>query len=117
MQGEQGRNAMSAENQKNEEPVSSHCSKPEILPVGINQPALAGSRSWLTFDTSVAGEDRKRRELMALAFACATFCPHCIELRLKGAKAAGASQKEINEASLLAAVLRAETPDAMALQF
>ena len=100
--------------------MSEHYNKSEGLPFAPGQPALESSQSWLAADTSVAGKNclavsRKRRELMALAFACASFCPHCIELRLKSAKAAGASQREINEASLFAAVFRAETPDTMAL--
>ena len=95
--------------------MSGRGNKSEVLRFGPIQPTLESSQSWLAADTSVAGNGRKRRELMALAFACATFCPHCIESRLKGAKAGGASQKEINEASLFAAVLRAETPDTMAL--
>jgi len=111
---------MVSEDQRQEDSVSGHFNKSKVLQFGASQPELASSNSWLGLDTSVAAEDshavsRKRRELMALAFACATFCPHCIELRLKGARAAGASQKEINEASLFAAVLRAETPDTMAL--
>src|ERR1700688_5185175 len=63
---------------------------------------------------------RKYRELIALAVACTTQCPYCIEVHVKAAKAAGASREEITESSLLAAALRAggaATHGAMALKF
>ena len=37
---------------------------------------------------------RKYRELIAIAVACTTQCPYCIEAHAKGAKAAGASREE-----------------------
>ena len=63
---------------------------------------------------------RKYRELIAIAVACTTQCPYCIEAHAKGAKAAGASREEIVEASLVAAALRAggaATHGALALKF
>ncbi len=63
---------------------------------------------------------RKYRELIAVAVACTTQCPYCIEAHAKGAKAAGATREEIVEASLVAAALRAggaATHGAMALKF
>ena len=63
---------------------------------------------------------RKFRELIAIAVACTTQCPYCIEAHARGAKAAGASREEIVEASLVAAALRAggaATHGAMALKF
>lgn len=62
---------------------------------------------------------RKYRELIALAVACTTQRPYCIEVHIKAAKGAGA-REEIVEASLLAAALRAggaATHGAMALKF
>jgi len=80
--------------------------------------------AWLNLDKIVGREDgaipRKYRELIALAVACTTQCPYCIEAHVKGAKAAGASREEIAESSLLAAALRAggaATHGAMALKF
>jgi AhpD family alkylhydroperoxidase len=80
--------------------------------------------AWLALDKIVAREDgaipRKYRELIALAVACTTQCPYCIEVHTKGAKTAGASREEVAEASLLAAALRAgaaATHGAMALKF
>src|SRR4030088_2216656 len=67
--------------------------------------------AWLNLNAIVAREDgaipKKYRELIAIAVACTTQCPYCIEAHAKGAKAAGASREEIVEASLVAAALRA----------
>lgn len=80
--------------------------------------------AWLNLDKIVRREDgaipRKYRELIALAVACTTQCPYCVEAHAKGAKAAGATRAEVVEASLLAAALRAggaATHGAMALKF
>lgn len=86
--------------------------------------APAEFNAWLALDKIVGREDgaipRKYRELIALAVACNTQCPYCIEAHVKGAKAAGASREEIAESALLAAALRAgaaATHGAMALKF
>ena len=86
--------------------------------------APAEFNAWLALDKIVAREDgaipRKYRELIALAVACTTQCPYCIEVHVKAAKAAGASAQEVSESSLLAAALRAggaATHGAMALKF
>ena len=80
--------------------------------------------AWLALDQTVGRDDgaipRKYRELIALAVACTTQCPYCIEVHTKAAKKAGASRQEITESSLLAAALRAggaATHGAMALKF
>ena len=80
--------------------------------------------AWLNLDKIVGREDgaipRKFRELIALAVACTTQCPYCIEVHAKAAKAAGATREEVVESSLLAAALRAggaATHGAMALKF
>jgi AhpD family alkylhydroperoxidase len=80
--------------------------------------------AWFGLDSIVRREDgaipRKYRELIALAVACTTQCPYCIEVHAKGAKSAGASREELVEASLVAAALRAgggATHGAMALKF
>ena len=79
--------------------------------------------AWLGLN-NIVGRDgaipRKYRELIALAVACTTQCPYCIEVHVKAAKGAGASREEITESSLLAAALRAggaATHGAMALKF
>jgi AhpD family alkylhydroperoxidase len=80
--------------------------------------------AWVNFDKITGREDgaipRKYRELIAVAVACTTQCPYCIEVHSKAAKAAGASREELVEASFLAAALRAgggATHGAMALKF
>ena len=90
----------------------------------MSQLAPGDFNAWLALDKIVAREDgaipRKYRELIALAVACTTQCPYCIEAHVKGAKTAGASREGIAESSLLAAALRAggaATHGAMALKF
>ena len=90
----------------------------------MSQLAPGDFNAWLALDKIVAREDgaipRKYRELIALAVACTTQCPYCIEAHVKGATTAGASREEIAESSLLAAALRAggaATHGAMALKF
>jgi AhpD family alkylhydroperoxidase len=80
--------------------------------------------AWLALDKTVGREDaaipKKYRELIALAVACTTQCPYCIEVHTKNAKAAGASREEVTESSMIAAALRAggaATHGAMALKF
>jgi len=80
--------------------------------------------AWLNLDKIVGRDEgaipRKYRELIALAVACTTQCPYCIEVHTKAAKTAGASKQEVTEASLIAAALRAggaATHGAMALKF
>ena len=85
--------------------------------------APADFEAWLGLN-NIVGRDgaipKKYRELIAIAVACTTQCPYCIEAHAKGAKAAGASREEIVEASLVAAALRAggaATHGALALKF
>jgi AhpD family alkylhydroperoxidase len=80
--------------------------------------------AWLNLDNIVKREDgaipRKYRELIALAVACTTQCPYCIEAHAKAAKAVGATREELAESAFLAAALRAggaATHGAMALKF
>src|SRR5512146_3166925 len=67
--------------------------------------------AWLNLDKIVGRDEgaipRKYRELIAVAVACTTQCPYCIEVHTKAAKRAGASREEITETSLLAAALSA----------
>ena len=85
--------------------------------------APADYEAWINLD-KITGRDgaipKKYRELLAIAVACTTQCPYCIEVHSKNAKAAGATREEIVEASLVAAALRAggaATHGAMALKF
>jgi len=90
----------------------------------MSKAAPAEFNAWLNLDKIVGREDgaipRKYRELIALAVACTTQCPYCIEVHTKAAKSVGATREEIVESSLLAAALRAggaATHGAMALKF
>jgi len=50
---------------------------------------------------------RKYRELIAIAVACTTQCPYCLDVHTRNAKAAGATREEVTESALLSAALRA----------
>lgn len=62
-------------------------------------------------DAIVGREDgaipRKYRELMALAIACTTQCPYCLDVHTRAAKRAGATREEVAEAAFISAALRA----------
>ena len=77
----------------------------------MRKAAPAEFEAWLALDKIVGREGgaipRKYRELMAIAVACTTQCPYCLEAHTKGAKAAGATREEVVEASFVAAALRA----------
>src|SRR5881628_896226 len=80
--------------------------------------------AWLGLNKIVGRDEgaipRKYRELIALAVACTTQCPYCIEVHVKALKAAGGTAQEVTECSLIAAALRAggaATHGAMALKF
>lgn len=84
----------------------------------------ADFEAWLGLDNIVGREGgaipKKYRELIAIAVACTTQCPYCLEVHAKAAKDAGASRAEVVESALLAAALRAggaATHGAMALKF
>jgi AhpD family alkylhydroperoxidase len=66
---------------------------------------------FIALDKIVAKEDsaipRKYRELIAIAVACTTQCPYCLDVHTRGAKRAGATREEVAEAAFLAAALRA----------
>ena len=106
--------------------MSEHYHDPADMKLLREMRKLAPSEfeAWLNLDKIVGREDgaipRKFRELIALAVACTTQCPYCIEAHAKGAKAAGATREEIAESAFLAAALRAggaATHGAMALKF
>jgi len=85
--------------------------------------APAEYEAWLGLE-KILGRDgaipRKYRELIAVAVACTTQCPYCIEAHSKSAKIAGATREELVEAAFVAAALRAggaATHGAMALKF
>ncbi len=86
--------------------------------------APADFQAWLDLDKIVGRTDgaipHKYRELIAVAVACTTQCPYCIEAHAKAARAAGATRHELVESTMLAAALRAggaATHGTMALKF
>jgi AhpD family alkylhydroperoxidase len=86
--------------------------------------APADFDAWLGLQNIVGSESgaipKKYRELIAVAVACTTQCPYCIEVHSKSAKAAGATRRELVESALVAAALcagGAATHGAMALKF
>lgn len=78
---------------------------------GLKQLAPTEFFAFVEFDKIVGREDgaisRKNRELIAIAVACTTQCPYCIDIHTSAAKRAGASRGEVAEAVMLAAALRA----------
>jgi AhpD family alkylhydroperoxidase len=79
--------------------------------VGFKQLAPREFSAFLEFDKIVGREDgtipRKYRELIAIAVACTTQCPYCLDVHTGAAKRAGATREEVAEAAMLAAALRA----------
>ena len=47
------------------------------------------------------------KQLMAVAVALTTQCPYCIELHTNAARKAGANDKMLTEAAIVAAAMRA----------
>jgi AhpD family alkylhydroperoxidase len=68
-------------------------------------------KGFVALDAIVGKDDgaipRKYRELIALAVACTTQCPYCLDVHTRNAKRAGATRQEVAEAAFLAAALRA----------
>jgi AhpD family alkylhydroperoxidase len=93
--------------------MSDHYHDPADLKLLKEMSKLAPTEfnAWLNLDKIVGREDgavpRKYRELIALAVACTTQCPYCIEAHVKNAKKAGASKEEVSETAFIAAALRA----------
>jgi AhpD family alkylhydroperoxidase len=105
--------------------MSDHYHDPADLKLLKEMSKLAPTEfnAWVNLDKIVGREDgavpRKYRELIALAVACTTQCPYCIEAHVKNAKRAGATKEEVSETAFIAAALRAggaATHGAMALK-
>jgi AhpD family alkylhydroperoxidase len=67
--------------------------------------------TFVEFDKTVGRDGgaipRKYRELIAIAVACTTQCPYCLDVHTRAARRSGATREEVAEAALLAAALRA----------
>jgi len=67
--------------------------------------------AFVELDKIVGREDgtipRKYRELIAIAVACTTQYPYCLDVHTRAAKRARATREAVSEAAMLAAALRA----------
>jgi AhpD family alkylhydroperoxidase len=67
-------------------------------------------KAFVAFDEAVVRHGvvpLKYKELIAVAVALTTQCPYCIEIHAGKARAAGATDQELAETTLVAAALRA----------
>ncbi|SRR6266571_8129121 len=68
-------------------------------------------KGFVEMDTAIGRDGgaipRKYRELIALAVACTTQCPYCLDVHTRAAKHAGATREEVAETAMVAAALRA----------
>jgi len=67
-------------------------------------------KAFLAFDKAAVADGAipgKYKELIALGVAFTTQCPYCIEIHANNARSLGTSDREIAEAVLVAAALRA----------
>ncbi len=91
----------------------SHYHDPEDLKLLPEMKKLAPDEfaGFVALDAIVGKENgaipRKYRELIAIAVACTTQCPYCLDVHTRKAKRAGATREEVAETALLAAALRA----------
>jgi len=91
----------------------SHYHDPEDLKMLRDLKTLAPDefKGFVALDSIVGKEDgaipRKYRELIAIAIACTTQCPYCLDVHTRNAKKAGATREEVAEAVFLSAALRA----------
>jgi AhpD family alkylhydroperoxidase len=91
----------------------SHYHDPEDLKLLSEMKTLAPDEfaGFVALDSIVGKENgaipRKYRELIAIAVACTTQCPYCLDVHTRKAKRAGATREEVVEATFLAAALRA----------
>jgi AhpD family alkylhydroperoxidase len=93
--------------------MSDHYHDPEDLKLLRDLRTLAPTefKGFVELDKAVGREDghipQKYRELIALAVACTTQCPYCLDVHTKNAKKAGATREEVAEVVFIAAALRA----------
>jgi AhpD family alkylhydroperoxidase len=67
-------------------------------------------KAFVAFDKAAVAEGAipvKYKELIAVGVALTTQCPYCIDIHTANAKRAGATERELAEATLVAAALRA----------
>ena len=93
--------------------MADHYHDPADVKLLRDMKALAPNefQAWVGLEKVVGREDgaipRKYRELIALAVACTTQRPCCLDVHARNAWTAGAIRTEIAEAALITAALRA----------
>lgn len=76
----------------------------------IGELAPEAFKAFVAFDAAALKDGAipvKYKELIAIAVALTTQCPYCIDIHSKNARAAGATDAELAETTLIAAALRA----------
>ncbi len=76
----------------------------------MDQLAPEAMKAFWAFDKAALADGAipvKYKELIAVAVAHTTQCPYCIDIHAGNARKAGATEAELVEAALVAAVLRA----------
>ena len=76
----------------------------------LDENAPEPMRAFWAFDKEAFKDgaiDVLHKQLMAVAVALTTQCPYCIELHVRAARQAGASDAMLAEASIVAAAMRA----------
>lgn len=76
----------------------------------LDENAAAAMKAFWAFDKAVftAGSlDVRVKQLVAIGVALTTQCPYCIELHMKAARDAGATDQALAEVATIAAAMRA----------
>ncbi len=76
----------------------------------LDENAAAAMKAFWAFDKAVftAGSlDVRQKQLVAVGVALTTQCPYCIELHVKAAREAGATDQALAEVATVAAAMRA----------
>jgi AhpD family alkylhydroperoxidase len=76
----------------------------------LNEGAPEAMKAFWAFDKAVFQPgtiDSLHKQLMAVAVALTTQCPYCIELHVKAAREAGATDEMLAETATVAAAMRA----------
>jgi AhpD family alkylhydroperoxidase len=76
----------------------------------LDEHAPASMKAFWDFDKKAfepGAIDVLHKQLMAVAVALTTQCPYCIELHLRAAKKAGATEQMLAETAVVAAAMRA----------
>jgi AhpD family alkylhydroperoxidase len=76
----------------------------------LDENAPEAMKAFWAFDKEAFKEgaiDVVHKQLMAVSVALTTQCPYCIELHVKAARQAGATDAMLSEAAMVAAAMRA----------